>query len=180
MRHFEAAAEFVLRNEGGWSDHPADPGGKTHRGVILQVLMDLGEWADRDGDGDVDYQDLRLLSREDAKHILLEHPWQGWRRLGLSDVEDGYVATKVFDIVWVSGPKQGGLVAQRALKAAGRPVKIDGWIGAKTRAALSAVDPIAFVPGHRGEAAGFFRMLGAMKPELGIEFLAGWLNRAYR
>lgn len=180
MGHFDSAANFVLRNEGGWSDHAADPGGKTHRGIIFEVLQAMGEWADRDGDGDVDYEDLRALTHEDAKHILRWHPGQGWHRWGLEALEDGFMAAKIFDFIWVSGPKQGGLICQRALRAASHPVKVDGWIGPKTREALRQADPAGYIPAIRSEGAGFFRFLSAVKPELGVAFLEGWLNRAYR
>ena len=36
--NFATALAAVLKHEGGWSDHPADPGGATMRGVTKRTL----------------------------------------------------------------------------------------------------------------------------------------------
>jgi lysozyme family protein len=43
---FEAALPFVLRWEGGFVDHPNDPGGRTNQGVTQKVYDD---WRRRQG-----------------------------------------------------------------------------------------------------------------------------------
>ena len=52
---FEAALPFILRWEGGFVDHPADPGGRTNRGVTQRVY---NAWRARQG-----------LPGRDVKHI---------------------------------------------------------------------------------------------------------------
>jgi len=45
---FETALPFVLRWEGGFVDHPADPGGRTNRGVTQRTYDAWRQsWADR-------------------------------------------------------------------------------------------------------------------------------------
>jgi lysozyme family protein len=34
-RNFARALPLVLKHEGGWADHPRDPGGATMKGVTL-------------------------------------------------------------------------------------------------------------------------------------------------
>ena len=34
-KNFKSALEHVLVHEGGWADHPEDPGGATMKGVTL-------------------------------------------------------------------------------------------------------------------------------------------------
>ena len=34
-RNFRRALSLVLKHEGGWADHPKDPGGATMKGVTL-------------------------------------------------------------------------------------------------------------------------------------------------
>ena len=36
--NFEYCLSVVLENEGGWSDHPRDPGGATMKGVTLKTF----------------------------------------------------------------------------------------------------------------------------------------------
>jgi len=49
-------------------NHPRDPGGATNRGVTIGTLRKLG--IDKDGDGDSDIADLRLLTEADAVAVF--------------------------------------------------------------------------------------------------------------
>lgn len=52
---FEAAHAHAAKWEGGYFDHPNDPGGVTMYGVSLMFLKELELWeGDIDGDGDID------------------------------------------------------------------------------------------------------------------------------
>lgn len=42
-RNFQRALSLVLKHEGGWADHPSDPGGATMRGVTLATFRLLCE-----------------------------------------------------------------------------------------------------------------------------------------
>ena len=68
--NFEYAVEFVLRNEGGWT---VDHAGPTNFGIVLRELQRTGE--DLTGDGAVDVQDLRRMTREQAKDWYRRHRW---------------------------------------------------------------------------------------------------------
>ena len=50
MGDFAKAHAFTARWEGGFTDHPADPGGVTNHGVSLRFLR--GQKEDIDGDGE--------------------------------------------------------------------------------------------------------------------------------
>jgi lysozyme family protein len=58
----------ILKHEGGFVDHPRDPGGATNRGVTIGTLKRLG--IDVDGDGDSDITDLRNLRESDAVRVF--------------------------------------------------------------------------------------------------------------
>jgi len=71
---FSTAVNFALRWETDkFTDKPSDPGGATKYGITLRTLHDLG--LDIDKDGDVDVDDIKILSREDAVKIYLSEYW---------------------------------------------------------------------------------------------------------
>ncbi|MCW8998408.1 MAG: hypothetical protein OQK04_06795 [Kangiellaceae bacterium] len=66
--NFEHALENVLQHEGGWADHPQDPGGATMRGVTLKVFREFyGE--------EMTKSDLREISFDQLGHIYKTGYW---------------------------------------------------------------------------------------------------------
>ena len=68
---FEAAHAHVAKWEGGYFDHPNDPGGVTMYGVSLMFLKGLDLWeGDIDGDGDIDRDDVLAVTKDTARDIF--------------------------------------------------------------------------------------------------------------
>ena len=67
---YTIADEFVAR-EGGYVNDPDDPGGATNHGVTIHTVRRLG--LDLEGDGQVDEQDVRVLDRDLAVEIFVDH-----------------------------------------------------------------------------------------------------------
>lgn len=65
---FDECVVHVLKHEGGYVNHPADPGGATNMGITLAVYR---ENIDRDGTAD----DLRRLTIDQAKRIYRTKYW---------------------------------------------------------------------------------------------------------
>lgn len=171
---FDAAIPFVLEHEGGYGDHPADPGGATNWGVSLRLIRDLGY--DTNHDGVIDAKDIAALTKAQAIAIYRAE-W--WDRYDYGALGSQLVAEKLLDLAVNMGPSQGHRILQRALRAAGGVTLIeDGVIGPKTLTAARAADPWALRVALRSEAAGFYRLLTLQKPSLAV-FLNGWLRRAY-
>jgi lysozyme family protein len=70
--NFNSSLHHVLAHEGGWADHPKDPGGATMKGVTLQVYRNhFG--ADKTKD------DLRNISDAELGQIYRSGYWDKCR-----------------------------------------------------------------------------------------------------
>lgn len=166
MADVKILAPFILKWEGGFVDDPVDRGGATNKGVTIATWRQVGY--DKDGDGDIDVDDLRLLTQDDAiKRVLKPHYWDRWRA---DEIRSQSVANILVDWVWGSGA-HGIKIPQRVLG-----VVQDGVVGPKTLAALNAQDPRAFFDKIKAEREAFFRGIVARSPSQN-RFLKGWLNR---
>lgn len=95
-------ADHLLKVEGGFVDDPDDPGGATKYGITLNSLQNAN-W-DLDKDGDVDLNDIRLLTKQDARGFLLERYYfnPGFDRYERFD----NLSEVLFDYSVHSGPQQ--------------------------------------------------------------------------
>lgn len=76
-------APWILKWEGGFVNDPADLGGATNMGVTIGTWKSCGY--DKDGDGDIDVDDLHLLTREDVvNRVLKPHYWDRWKATRLN------------------------------------------------------------------------------------------------
>ena len=121
--NFDVAFDTLLKHEGGYSDHAADPGGKTRFGITEAVAREVGYRGD-----------MRELPLDLAKRIYRERYWNPIKAEQLPAA----VRYAVFDAAVNSGPGQSVKWLQRALG-----VKDDGVIGPQTLAAANAANPDA-------------------------------------
>jgi len=121
MMDFDQAFDILLRHEGGFSDHPADPGGQTRYGITEAVAREVGYRGD-----------MRELPIDLAKRIYKGRYWDAVRADELPEA----IRYAMFDAAVNSGPRQAIRWLQRAVG-----VKDDGIIGPKTLAAVHAADP---------------------------------------
>lgn len=70
MAKIDVLLPFILKWEGGFANDPADAGGATNKGVTIATWRNVGY--DKDGDGDIDVQDLKLLSNADVRDRVLK------------------------------------------------------------------------------------------------------------
>ncbi len=141
------ATEIVAR-EGGFVNDPDDPGGATKWGVTVHTMRRLG--IDLNRDGKVDAQDVRLLSRDQAVEIYMEHYF---RRPRIAELPAALHAT-VFDMHVNAGSNAIRLL-QQLFADMGFEISVDGAIGPQTiRVAHQAY---AKAPVHLADAYGIAR-----------------------
>ncbi|OIP82997.1 MAG: peptidoglycan-binding protein [Rhodobacterales bacterium CG2_30_65_12] len=141
-------ADEILDREGGYVNDPDDPGGATNHGVTIHTMRRLG--LDLDGDGAVTAEDVRRLSRDQAREIFIEYYFRRPRIDRLPDV----LQASVFDM-YVNAGAQAVRILQRLLGQLGQPVAVDGVIGPQTEAAARAASQAA--PEHIADAYGIER-----------------------
>jgi len=165
MARIEILAEKLFRWEGRFVDDPADKGGATNRGVTISTWRRVGY--DKDGDGDIDREDIRLLSQDDCLEVLRNFYWDRWQA---GKIKNQAVADMLVDWVWSSG-KWGIIIPQRLLKVAD-----DGVVGPVTLARVNRADPGEFLIRVYNARLAFIRKIIRDDPTQ-KRFEKGWINR---
>ncbi len=118
--NFDTSLAVVLKHEGGFVNHPADPGGATKYGITRRTLK---RWRGQR----VSVADVRRLRRREAAAIY--RAWY-WRPIFGDDLPAG-VDLAVFDFAVNSGWKRAVKALQRTVGA-----RQDGFVGPKTLTAI--------------------------------------------
>ena len=153
---FEEALEHVLKHEGGFVNHPKDPGGMTNLGVTEKVW---DEWIGRESSED----EMRNLKPEDVANLYKKLYWD---RVKGDDLPSG-VNYCVFDAAVNSGTGRAAKWLQEAVGAVP-----DGAIGAKTLAKVAAHDADSLVNAYCDVRLNFLKSLKTFDT-----FGKGWSRR---
>ena len=128
-RNYKTALSKVLIHEGGWADHPRDPGGATMKGVtLLTYRRYFGESKTRD--------DLRNITDKELQQIYREGYWD---KCSCDNLPKG-VDYAVFDAAVNSGPARSAKWLQASVGATQ-----DGSIGQRTLDKLANHDPVEVI-----------------------------------
>lgn len=150
--NFDEAFTALIGNEGGYSNHPEDPGSETMWGVTERVARQAGYMGA-----------MRDLPLDTAKIIACNQYWNAVRANDLPS----QVRFDVFDASYNSGAKQAIKWLQRAAGATD-----DGIFGPGTLAAVGKMNPDVLCKRFNGHRLKFFTSLPTW-PSFG----RGWCNR---
>lgn len=148
MKSVEAIADEIVAREGGYVNDPADPGGATNYGVTIGTMRRLG--LDLDRDGDIDTDDVKRLTKAQARQIFVDHYF---RKPGIAKLPEPLQAT-VFDM-YVNSGANAVRVLQQLLREMGQKIDVDGAIGPQTVEAAKIA--YASAPNHLVDAYGIAR-----------------------
>ena len=109
---FSEALEVILHHEGGYVNHPKDPGGETNLGVTKRVYEDFGGT-----------KDMKELTKEDVEPIYKKNYWD---RVKGDDLPEG-LDLCIFDFAVNAGPGRAAKFIQRLVNTT-----VDGGIGPNT------------------------------------------------
>ena len=121
IENLDRAMAHTLKEEGGYVNHPADPGGMTNLGVTKRVWE---EWVGHP----VDEKQMKALQPADVVPLYQRKYWNATR---CSDLPSG-LDLCVFDTAVNSGPGRAVKLLQGCLGVA-----TDGAIGNNTLAAIA-------------------------------------------
>ena len=165
MANIDKLVPLIFKWEGDWSDNKNDKGGVTNMGITLSTWKSQGY--DKNHDGKIDVNDLRLVTKQDVINLLKKYYWDRWHA---DLIENQSIANLLVDWVWNSGV-YGIKIPQRILK-----VSPDGIVGNKTITAINKANQETLFNSFKQARREFFIQI-VRNDKSQLMFLKGWLNR---
>lgn len=154
--NFDRALQCVLVHEGGFANHPKDPGGATMKGITLLTFRRFF------GAGKT-VEELKHITQEQLARIYRAGYWD---KCCCDQLPDG-VDYAVFDFAVNSGPGRAAKGLQAVLNA-----KQDGAIGPVTLGLVAAQQPAAIIKELCDRRLSFLQQLDTF-----TTFGKGWSRR---
>lgn len=158
---FLSSLPFILRWEGGFVDHPSDPGGRTNRGVTQKVY---DQYRLRQGQP---ARDVKDITDEEVRDVYEAGYWMAAQCEAL----DTPLHLVHFDTSVNMGVNRAIKFLQTAVGCG-----VDGDFGPGTHAAVAACDQGAAVIRYCNTREAFYKRIVDNKPSQSV-FLKGWMNR---
>lgn len=150
--NFDEAFERLISHEGGYVNHPGDPGGETNWGVTLGTAREEGYSGA-----------MKEMTRAQAKEIYRKAYWNRAK----SDQYDPAIGFQLFDAAVNHGIGQSIKFLQRAVNVAD-----DGIIGPMSLRAIKSMSVTDVVLRFNAERLEFYTKLSTWN-----SFGKGWVRR---
>ena len=166
MAEFGKFADRLLVFEGGFVNDKDDKGGATKYGVTLQTWIANGH--DKNGDGKINVEDIKLLTPEDAKMIAKKIYWDYFKA---DQIHNQTIAEIIVDWGWGSGRTT---IAKKIQTMLG--LKADGLVGTSTLERINSIPREVFF-NHLKQARLEFVKKIVERDSTQKKFYNGWVNR---
>lgn len=163
MANFLTSIAYVLKNEGGYVNNPADHGGETNFGLTARTARGLGYTGD-----------MADMTYDQAVALWKKGFWDPWK---MDQIQNQAVATAILDL-HANGSVSATRIIQQSLVDLGWDGVQDGLWGPATRAGVNAANPSDLIQALADNDAAFFEQ--AAQGEDQEQFENGWLARAKR
>lgn len=167
MANFDLYFETLIKHEGGFVNHPKDPGGATNLGITDKLDGKTDGLVDVNGDskGDVKIKELR---KDQAKLIYKRLFWDA---LKADEIKSQSVAEILFDFAVNSGVGTAARAIQKIVNVAQ-----DGNIGPKTLLEINKKEASQLFEEIKTFRKQFYARIIVANPKLKT-FEKGWNNR---
>jgi lysozyme family protein len=149
---FNKCIEVILKNEGGYVNHPSDPGGETNMGITKRNYPDLN---------------IKALTKQKAISIYYVDYWMPMK---LEILNDDDLILQVFDMGVNAGIRTAIKLLQRLVG-----VTDDGHIGLRTVRAVAEFDGDVYTEYVKRRKLYYVTLV--QKKEQLRPFIKGWLAR---
>lgn len=155
---FLKCIDIVLKNEGGYINHPSDPGGETNMGSERKFGIAKRFYP---------HEDIKNITKERAIEIYYK---DYWLPMNLSKIINEDLVLQVFDFGVNAGIRRSIKMLQKLVE-----VEADGIIGKTTTEVVNKQNK-DIVERFKNRRRIYYMNLAAQKPKLEV-FLVGWLRR---
>lgn len=165
MADINILAPFIFSFEGGYANIPGDAGGPTNKGVTINTWKTYGY--DKNGDGIITMEDIKLITDEDATIIMKKFFWDLYKA---DYIKDQSVANILVDWLWMSG-KPAITLTQKLIGTTA-----DGIVGPKTLNAINGRNPQKLFDAIKKRRLVYYDTICRNRPVNNM-FKKGWLRR---
>jgi lysozyme family protein len=151
---FKEIVRGVIHREGGYVDHPKDPGGETKYGIAKRSHPE---------------EDIKSLTKKRAEEIYYDEYWVPSK----APYVPHSIQATFFDMVVNMGQRRAVKILQKACNSKKCGLVVDGLIGKNTIKAAKKID----VSRLKVFRILFYTDLIKRKPNLEA-FIVGWIRRA--
>jgi len=143
---------------GAYTHDPSDPGGETKWGISKRSYPHLN---------------IKALTFNDAVALYYKDFYTG-----MDTILDNRLAFKLFDMSVLNGRVKAIKLFQRAIRALGGKIKVDGYLGPVTIEAANHCDPRALYVKFQELINNRFNWIAILRPS-SKRYLKGWKSRLY-